>query len=74
MLGYIYLEHYDFTDSLYLTIITVATVAYGDLVPITSGRKMQFTPKPDTVILEEDIPIVLDRHKQISALKKEMQG
>ncbi len=38
--GYIYLEHYDFTDALYLTIITVATVGYGDMVPVTSGGKM----------------------------------
>ncbi len=38
--GYIYLEHYDFTDALYLTIITVATVGYGDMVPVTSGGKL----------------------------------
>jgi len=38
--GYIYLEQYDFTDALYLTIITVATVGYGDMVPVTSGGKL----------------------------------
>jgi voltage-gated potassium channel len=38
-LGYIYLEGYDLTDALYLTIITVATVGYGDMVPHTSGGK-----------------------------------
>jgi voltage-gated potassium channel len=38
------------------------------------GGKMQFNPKPDTVILSEDILIVLGQHKQISALEKEMQG
>jgi len=39
-LGYVYLESYDFTDALYLTIITVATVGYGDMVPVTSGGKL----------------------------------
>ncbi len=32
-LGYMFLEDYSFTDALYLTIITVATVGYGDMVP-----------------------------------------
>lgn len=39
-LGYTYLEHYDFVDALYLTIITVATVGYGDMVPTTPGGKL----------------------------------
>lgn len=35
---------------------------------------MQFTPKPDTIMLAEDILIVLTQNKQISALEKEMRG
>ncbi len=38
--GYMFLEGYHVTDALYLTIITVATVGYGDMVPITSGGKI----------------------------------
>ncbi len=39
-LGYIYLEGYPFTDALYLTIITVATVGYGDMVPHHPAGKL----------------------------------
>ncbi len=39
-LGYMFLEEYDFTDALYLTIITVATVGYGDMVPHHPGGKI----------------------------------
>jgi len=39
-LGYMYLEGYPFTDSLYLTIITVATVGYGDMVPHHPAGKL----------------------------------
>lgn len=35
---------------------------------------MQFNSKADIVILAEDILIVLDQYKQISALEKEMRG
>ena len=35
-----YLEQYEFTDALYLTIITVATVGYGDMVPHHAGGKI----------------------------------
>lgn len=39
-LGYMYLEQYELTDALYLTIITVATVGYGDMVPHHAGGKL----------------------------------
>ena len=35
-----FLEGYHVTDALYLTIITVATVGYGDMVPHTAGGKI----------------------------------
>ena len=35
-----FLEGYHATDALYLTIITVATVGYGDMVPHTAGGKI----------------------------------
>ncbi len=38
--GYMVLEHLSFWDSMYLTIITIATVGYGDLVPIHPGGKV----------------------------------
>ncbi|MEN8199171.1 MAG: potassium channel family protein, partial [Thermodesulfobacteriota bacterium] len=39
-IGYMYLEGYQFSDALYLTIITVATVGYGDMVPTHPGGKV----------------------------------
>ena len=39
-IGYMSLEEYEFTDALYLTIITVATVGYGDMVPHHPGGKI----------------------------------
>ncbi|RUM37115.1 MAG: potassium channel protein [Desulfobulbus sp.] len=39
-LGYMFLEHLSFWDSMYLTIITIATVGYGDLVPVRPGGKV----------------------------------
>ncbi|HHD57433.1 MAG TPA: potassium channel protein [Desulfobulbaceae bacterium] len=38
--GYMFLEHLSFWDSMYLTIITIATVGYGDLVPVRPGGKV----------------------------------
>ena len=38
--GYMYFEGREFLDSLYMTIVTVATVGYGDLVPKTPGGKI----------------------------------
>jgi len=38
--GYMLFEHLPFWDSMYLTIITIATVGYGDLVPIHPEGKV----------------------------------
>jgi len=38
--GYMYLEKIGFWDGMYLTIITIATVGYGDLVPIYPAGKV----------------------------------
>ncbi len=38
--GYMYLEGYEFADAIYLTIITVATVGYGDMVPTHPAGKL----------------------------------
>ena len=37
--GYSYLENYSLTDGFYMTIITITTVGYGEIQPLsTSGR------------------------------------
>ena len=35
-----YFEHKGFSDALYMTIVTISTVGYGDLVPISPGGRM----------------------------------
>lgn len=38
--GFMYLEDKVFIDALYMTIVTVSTVGYGDMVPTSPGGKM----------------------------------
>jgi len=39
-IGYMYFENLPFWDAMYLTIITIATVGYGDLVPVHPAGKV----------------------------------
>jgi len=39
-MGYMYFENLPFWDAMYLTIITIATVGYGDLVPVHPAGKV----------------------------------
>jgi voltage-gated potassium channel len=39
-LGYMFLEHASVLDALYMTIITMATVGYGEIFPLSDGGKM----------------------------------
>lgn len=38
--GYIIIENYSFFDALYMTIITVATVGYGEVQPLTTAGRV----------------------------------
>jgi voltage-gated potassium channel len=38
--GYMYFENIGFVDALYMTIITVSTVGYGDMVPVHTAGKI----------------------------------
>jgi voltage-gated potassium channel len=40
IIGSIYIMHLDIINSLYFTVITVATVGYGDIIPITPVQKL----------------------------------
>ncbi|QNM85940.1 potassium channel protein [Polaribacter pectinis] len=39
-LGYIFLSHYSFIDALYMTVITVTTVGFGELRPFSPEEKV----------------------------------
>ena len=39
-IGYMLLSHYSFVDSLYMTVITVTTVGFGELRPFSSEEKV----------------------------------
>ncbi len=39
-IGYMLLENTSFVDGLYLTVITITTVGYGDIVPIHAGGRI----------------------------------
>jgi len=38
--GMMIIEHLSFVDALYFTIVTIATVGYGDISPATTGGKI----------------------------------
>ncbi len=38
-IGMMAIEHLSFVDALYFTIVTIATVGYGDVTPVTTGGK-----------------------------------
>jgi voltage-gated potassium channel len=40
VIGMMTIEHLSFLDALYYTIITIATVGYGDITPVTAGGKI----------------------------------
>lgn len=39
-IGFILLEKLSFLDALYLTVVSITTVGYGDIVPVTTGGKI----------------------------------
>ena len=40
VIGFIYIEGLTFVDALYFTIVTIATVGYGDIHPVTYTGKV----------------------------------
>jgi len=39
-IGFMYLENYSFLDAFYMTVITVSTVGYGEVVPLGTAGKL----------------------------------
>ena len=83
--GYMVFEGFSFWDSIYLTAMTITTVGYGDIVPVNPPGKVftiflvftgvgfvlyAFSRLADTMIMPEDILIVLGDHSQITELEK----
>lgn len=40
IIGFMYFENISFVDALYMTIITISTVGYGDMVPVHTAGKL----------------------------------
>mgnify|MGYP003561848933 CR=1 FL=1 len=40
VVGYVVIENYSWADSLYMTVITVATVGYGEVVPLSDAGRL----------------------------------
>lgn len=38
--GYMFIEHGSFFDSLYMTVITITTVGYGEIIPLSPAGRM----------------------------------
>jgi voltage-gated potassium channel len=39
IIGFVLIEQLSLTDAVYFTIATIATVGYGDIVPVKGGRQ-----------------------------------
>jgi len=40
VIGYIEIEHWSFLDALYMTIMTITTVGYGEVYPLSRGGEL----------------------------------
>ncbi len=40
VIGYVTIEHAGFVDALYMTIITISTVGYGEVIPLSQTGKV----------------------------------
>lgn len=83
-LGYVWLEGWSFFDALYLTVITLTTVGYGDLHPTTPAGKLYtivlilvgvgfmlyVITSLARVVVEGEIREVLGRRKLLKQIKK----